>query len=47
MKNIKFILLGIILIFALASMSIAQDVENIDFPELNKIKIQDIEKVTL
>ncbi len=47
MKNIKFILLGIILIFALASMSIAQNVENIYFPELNKIKIPDIEKVTL
>ena len=47
MKYIKFILLGIILIFALTSMSIAQDVEKIDFPELNKIKIPDIEKVTL
>ncbi|MEA1980893.1 MAG: pitrilysin family protein [candidate division Zixibacteria bacterium] len=47
MKYIKFILLGIILIFALTSMSIAQDVEKIDFPKLNKIQIPDIEKITL
>lgn len=47
MKNIKIILLGFILIFALGSMSTAQDIESIDFPELNKIKIPDIEKITL
>ncbi len=45
-QYIKFIFAALI-VLALGSMSIAQDVENIQFPKLNKLNIPDVQKITL